>query len=217
MYVGLKMLKDFYRCTPDTLVKDAQKQMEASKQWMLLVLEGDRVVGYVRKEDILAALPSMMTSLSKHEINYLMSRLTVSKLVRKDIVSVPPELEIEAAAHLMWEKNLAGLAVMDHDGRLLGYINRNVMLEVFVEEMGYDRGGSRIVFEVQDRAGVLKEVSTIIADMGFSIISTGTYFHKDLRLVVIRVDSPDPSKIAAELQIRGYKVVSPMDFMHEWQ
>ncbi|MFO7817989.1 MAG: CBS domain-containing protein [Thermodesulfobacteriota bacterium] len=217
MYVGLKMLRDFYSCTADTLVKDAQKQMETHKLWMLLVMEGESVIGYVRKEDILAALPSMMTSLSKHEINYLMSRLKVSKIVRKDIVSVSPELEIEAAAHLMWKENLAGLAVVAYDGRLLGYINRNVMLEVFVEEMGYDRGGSRIVFEVQDRAGVLKEVSGIIADMNFSIISTGTYFHKDMRLVVIRVDTGDPSKIAAELQNRGFKLVSPTDFMHEWQ
>lgn len=217
MYVGLKMLRDFYSCTADTLVKDAQKQMETHKLWMLLVMEGESVIGYVRKEDILAALPSMMTSLSKHEINYLMSRLKVNKIVRKDIVSVSPELEIEAAAHLMWKENLAGLAVVAYDGRLLGYINRNVMLEVFVEEMGYDRGGSRIVFEVQDRAGVLKEVSGIIADMNFSIISTGTYFHKDMRLVVIRVDTGDPSKIAAELQNRGFKLVSPTDFMHEWQ
>jgi acetoin utilization protein AcuB len=117
----------------------------------------------------------------------------------------------------MWKNNLAGLAVVDHQGRLLGYINRNVMLQVFVEEMGYDRGGSRIVFEVQDRAGVLKEVSGLIADLGFSIISTGTYFHKDRRLVVIRVDTEDPSIIAASMQDKGYQLVSPSDFMDEWQ
>lgn len=217
MYVGLKMLKDFYRCSPDTLVKDAQKQMEDHNLWMLLVMEGEKILGYIRKEDIMAALPSMMTSLSRHEVNYLMSRLKVNKLVRKDILSVSPELEIEAAAHLMWKNNLAGLAVVDHQGRLLGYINRNVMLQVFVEEMGYDRGGSRIVFEVQDRAGVLKEVSGLIADLGFSIISTGTYFHKDRRLVVIRVDTEDPSIIAASMQDKGYQLVSPSDFMDEWQ
>ena len=217
MYVGLKMLKDFYRCSPDTLVKDAQKQMEDHNLWMLLVMEGEKILGYIRKEDIMAALPSMMTSLSRHEVNYLMSRLKVNKLVRKDILPVSPELEIEATAHLMGKNNLAGLAVVEHQESLLGYINRNVMLQVFVEEMGYDRGGSRIVFEVQDRAGVLKEVSGLIADLGFSIISTGTYFHKDRRLVVIRVDTEDPSIIAASMQDKGYQLVSPSDFMDEWQ
>ncbi len=39
MYVGLKMLRDFVKVTPDTLVKDAQKQLEDSKLWMLLVVD----------------------------------------------------------------------------------------------------------------------------------------------------------------------------------
>ena len=31
MYVGLKMLRDFVTVTPQTLVKDAQKQLDDSK------------------------------------------------------------------------------------------------------------------------------------------------------------------------------------------
>lgn len=216
MYVGLKMLKNFYTATPKTLVKDVQKKMEEQDLWMVLVVEDKRVLGYVRKEDILASLPSMMTSLDKHELSYLMSRLTVDKLIRRDILSVSPETEIEAAAYTMWKKNVAGLAVMDHGGMLLGYINRTVMLEVLVEELGYQKGGSRIVFETEERPGVLREVSGLIADFGVSIISTGTFDHNERRLVVVRVATDDPSRIAAAMQERGYKVVGPMDFMHEW-
>ena len=183
---------------------------------MVLVVDGGQVVGYVRKEDILASLPSMMTSLDKHEINYLMSKLTMDKLLRKDILSVSPETEIEAAAYTMWKKNVAGLAVMDYGGKLLGYINRTVMLEVLVEELGFQKGGSRIVIETPERSGVLREVSGLIADMGLNIISTGTFFHQERRLVVIRVATEDPSRVAAVLQEKGYKVVGPMDFMHEW-
>ncbi len=97
MYVGLKMLRDFVKVTPQTLVKDAQKQLEDSKLWMLLVVDDEgKLVGYVRKEDISAALPSIMTSLEKHELNYLMSKLTVEKIYRTDIKTVTPETEIEA-------------------------------------------------------------------------------------------------------------------------
>ncbi len=216
MYVGLKMLKNFYTAEPKTLVKDAQKRMDEQDLGLVLVMEEGRVIGYVRKEDILASLPSMMTSLDKHEIGYLMSKLTVDKLLRKDILSVSPETEIEAAAYTMWKKNVAGLAVMDHGGKLLGYINRTVMLEVLVEELGYQQGGSRIVIETPERSGVLREVSGLIADMGLSIISTGTFYHKDRRLVVVRVATDDPSKVAAALQERNYQVVGPMDFMDEW-
>lgn len=217
MFVGLKMLKNFISMPPDALAEDAQRVMDEQQLWMLFVVRDGKLAGYVRPEDINAAMPSLMTGLDKHEINYLLSKLTVGRIMRKDIVTVTPETEIEAAAMLMHAKNLAGLAVVNADGDLIGYINRTIMLEVLAEEMGYGQGGSRIVFEVVDRPGVLKEVAGIIDALGYSIISTGTFTHADRRMVVIRVDTPNPSSIAAALQKAGYDVVGPEDFKHEWQ
>ncbi len=216
MFVGLKMLKNFIAMPPDALAEDALKLMEDQESQMLFVLKGGRLAGYVRLEDIKAAMPSLMTGLDKHEINYLLSKLTVGRIMRTDITSVTPETEIEAAAVLMHDKNLAGLAVLDQNRDLTGYINRTVMLEVLAEEMGYGKGGSRIVFEVEDRPGVLKETAGIIDALGYSIISTGTFTHGSRRMVVIRVDTPNPSSIAAALQKAGYDVVGPEDFKHEW-
>jgi len=216
MYVGLKMLRHFATVTPKTLVKDAGKLLDEEKLWMLLAMDGERLVGYVRKEDITAALPSIMTTLEKHELNYLLSKLTIDKILRKDIVTVGPEMEIEAAAKLMYDKNLAGLAVVDSRGKLVGYINRSVMLEVLVEVMGLNQGGSRIVFEVEDRPGVILEVSGIIAKRGVSIISTATFFHGKRRMVVLRVATDDASQIAADLQDAGYNLVTAWDFVEEW-
>lgn len=217
MYVGLKMLRDFVKVTPQTLVKDAQKMLDTSTLWMLLVVnEAGKLVGYVRKEDISAAMPSLMTSLEKHELNYLMSKLTVEKIYRTDIKTVSPETEIEGAADMMYEMNLAGLAVVDAQGELIGYINRNVMLDVLAEEMGYREGGSRLTLEVEDRSGVLYEVAGVIANMKISIISTGTFFYNGRRIVVVRIDTDDPSAVAVALQDRGYKLVSPDDFKGEW-
>jgi acetoin utilization protein AcuB len=217
MYVGLKMLRDFVKVTPQTLVKDAQKMLDTSTLWMLLVVnESGKLVGYVRKEDISAALPSIMTSLEKHELNYLMSKLTVEKIYRTDIKTVRPETEIEGAADMMYEMNLAGLAVVDDAGELIGYINRNVMLDVLAEEMGYREGGSRLTLEVEDRSGVLYEVAGVIANMKISIISTGTFFYNGRRIVVVRIDTEDPSPVAAALRERGYKLVAPDDFKGEW-
>lgn len=217
MYVGLKMLRDFVKVTPDTLVKDAQKQLEDSKLWMLLVVdESGKLLGYVRKEDLSAALPSIVTSLEKHEISYLMSKLTVDKIYRTDIKTVTPEAEIEGAADMMYEMNLAGLAVVDDNKELIGYINRNVMLDVLSEEMGYREGGSRLTIEVEDRSGVLYEVAGVIANMKMSIISTGTFFFNGRRVVVVRIDTEDSSAVEAALKERGYKLVTAADFTSAW-
>lgn len=219
MYVGLKMLKrgSFPTGTREMPVAEAEKIMLQNRLWMLLVVEGDQLVGYVRKEDVKAALPSMATSLDKHELNYLLSKLKLEKILRKDTPFVLPETEIEEAAHKMHSEDLAGMAVVDKDNKLLGYISRSVMLEVLVEEMGLPQGGSRIVFEVVDRPGVIHEVSGIIKAMGISIIATGTFFHNDRRMVVFRVQSEDPGPIIKALTEVGYAMVGPEDFAGEWR
>ncbi|MBU1001014.1 MAG: CBS and ACT domain-containing protein [Proteobacteria bacterium] len=217
MYVGLKMLTDFVTITPETLVSDADKLMEKEQLWMLLVKQGDKLAGYVRKEDVRKAMPSDATTLERHELNYLLSKLKIDKIMRTDLTTVSPETEIEEAAELMYRKNLAGLAVVDVKNNLLGFINRNVMLDVLVEEMGLRQGGSRIVFEVEDRTGVIYEVSGIIKAMGVSIISTGTFFHNGTRIVVFRVQADDPTPIAKAISDRGYKLVGPDTFKENWK
>lgn len=217
MYVGLKMLKDFVTVTPDTLVKDADKILEDNQLWMLLVKEGDELVGYVTKEDVRAALPSVINSLDKHELSYLLSKITVREVVRKSITTIPPETEIEAAADLMFEMNLSGLAVVDENKKLIGYINRNKMLELLVEEMGLKQGGSRIVVDVEERTGVLYEMAGIISNMKYSITSTGVFHYKNRRMVVVRVATEDARPIVDAIRERGYKVVGPEDFMDEWK
>ena len=217
MYVGLKMLKDFVTVTPKTPVAKVQDLLDKQALGMLLVTEGDKAVGYVRKADVSAALPSVMSTLEKHEALYLLSRLTVDKIMHRDIVSVPPEMEIEAAAEMMYQKKLAGLAVLDASGKLVGYINRTVMLDFLVEEMGFRQGGARLFFEVEDRRGVLHDIAGVIKDQGVSIISTATFPLGGKRQLVIRLATDDPSAIVAELETHGYRMNTPADFASEWE
>ncbi len=219
MYVGLKMLKlgQFPTVTPDSLVIEAEKLMERNRLWMILVVDDGRLVGFVNREDTAEALPSRATSLSRHEINYLLTKLKVKEIMKKDVNIVPPHMEIEECADLMDRENLAGVAVVDRKQKLLGYINRTVMLEVLVEEMGLRLGGSRIAFEVEDRTGVIHEVSGIIARLGMSIISTSTFFHNSRRLVVFRIMTADPAPVVKELEAVGYRMVGPETFEADWR
>ena len=216
MFVGLKMLKGFHPVTPQTPLSEAKKILEKEEYWMLLVTEGEKLVGYVRHEDLSAALPSMLTTLERHEALYLISKLTVDMVMRKDITTVPPDMEIEQAAQIMHDKNLAGLAVLSEKGRLIGYITRTVMLEVLVEEMGLALGGSRLVFEVQDKPGVIREVAEVIDSKAGSILSASTFSHKNRRMLVIRIDAKDDSAVRQGLEEKGYTMESAKDFSPEW-
>jgi acetoin utilization protein AcuB len=217
MYVGLKMLKDFATVSPDTLVKDARKLFEEDQLWVLLVVKDGKLIGYVNRGDTNPALPSVVTSIEKQEIRQVMDKLTIADVAHADMGSVTPETEVEAAADMMNEMNLSGLAVMNENDEPIGYINRSVMLEILVEEMGYREGGSRITIETEDKFGILYEVAGIIANMKYSIISTSTFFHGNRRLIVVRVATEDTTEIEAFLKERGYNLAGPSDFSDAWK
>jgi acetoin utilization protein AcuB len=216
MYVGLAMHKHVPTITSDTLIIKADRMMEENKLWILLVLEDGVLKGFVAKEDIRAALPSGATTFSKHELNYLLSRQTVKELVRGDMPTVSPDTEIEVAAKIMHDRDLAGLAVVDAGGRLQGYISRSSMLSVLVEEMGLELGGHRLAIEVEDRKGIMAEISRLFFDLGVNILSTSTFYRDNQRLLVFRILAEDIDVVRKEVTDKGYRIVGPERFAQEW-
>ncbi len=216
MYVGLKMITDLVFVAKDALITEANDLMEKHRLWMLPVVEGEKLLGYLQKEDVRTALPSPATTLSKYELPEIMSHITVEDFVLKDIITVTPEMEIESAAEIMAKHNLPGLAVVSPSGKLVGYINRSVMLDVLVEEMGLHRGGSRFAIEFEDRPGVMAEVSGLIADMGLNFVSAASFCHDNIYILVFRVQTADLNPILEELKKRGYGIVGPEQFADQW-
>lgn len=217
MYVGLAMHKHIPTITSDTMILKADRMMEENRLWILLVVEEGALKGYVAKEDVRAALPSAATTFSKHELNYLLSKMTVKDLVRTNIPTVSPDTDIEVAAQIMNEQDLAGLPVVDTDGQLKGYISRGSMLAVLVEEMGLAQGGNRIVIEAEDRKGLMAEICRLFFDMDVNILSTSIFFRNNRRLLVFRIVAGDIDTVLRIVREKGYKLVGPEFFAHEWR
>ena len=217
MYVGLRMKMDVVTVTSQALLTDAHNLMEENRLWMLPVVDDGRLVGYVQKEDVRAALPSPATLLSRHELPTVLSKVTIEDLIQKDVITVTPETDIETAAEIMAREEIPGLAVVDSENRLLGYINRSIMLEVLVEEMGLHRGGNRFAIAFEDRPGVMAEVAKIISDMGMNFVSAASFYRNDTCILVFRVQADDLTPIFTVLKSRGYNVVGPDYFAKEWR
>jgi acetoin utilization protein AcuB len=216
MYVGLKMITDLVYVNRDSLITDANDLMEKHRLWMLPVVDNEKLLGYIQKEDVHTALPSPATTLSKYELPEIMSHITVEDFIRKDVITVTPEMEIESAAEIMAKNNLPGLAVVSTAGKLIGYINRSVMLDVLVEEMGLHRGGSRFAIEFEDRPGVMAEVSGLISDMGLNFVSAASFCHDNTYILVFRVQTANLNPILEELKKRDYGIVGPEQFADQW-
>jgi acetoin utilization protein AcuB len=213
MFVGLRMSRNTPVCGPDDGLDKAIQVMREKKVRQLFVAEGDQVVGVLSRIDLQHVLPSTATTLSVNEMNYQLSRLKVRDYMTHKVVSVAPDATIEEAARLMHDSDVSGLPVVK-GGRLVGVINRTMMLAVFIEEMGLQVESSRITLELDDTPGQILSISQIIRDLGLNIVSVATFFPEptNKRLVVFRVKTNDPKPIEAALRAAHYKIVTAADF-----
>jgi acetoin utilization protein AcuB len=213
MFVGLRMSRTVPVCAPEDGLDKAVQVMREKKVRQLFVTEGERVVGVLSRIDLQHVLPSTATTLAVNEMNYQLSRLKVKDYMTRTVVSVAQDATIEEAARLMHDRDVSGLPVLK-DGRLVGQINRTMMLAAFLEEMGLQVDSSRITLELDDTPGQILNITQIIKDLGLNIVSIATFFPEptNKRLVVFRVKTTDPKPVEAALKAAGYKIVTAADF-----
>ncbi|HUG37478.1 MAG TPA: CBS domain-containing protein [Candidatus Limnocylindrales bacterium] len=117
---------------PETPMLEARQRMLTERIRHLLVVEGDEFVGIVTDRDIRLNLPSQATSLSVWEMNYLLSRLTVGKVMTRSVIKVGPDRDAREAARLMIEHKIGALPVLD-GGRVIGIVTESDFLRAFLE------------------------------------------------------------------------------------
>ena len=120
----------------DTPVFDARQTMLKERIRHLLVTNAGRLVGIVTDRDIRLNLPSQATSLSVWEVNYLLAKLTVDKVMTKSVIIVGPDKDAADAARLMLEHKIGALPVLEGD-HLLGIITETDVLRAFARTQRY--------------------------------------------------------------------------------
>ena len=108
------MTKDPITCTPDMSIQDASDLMAREHVHRLPVLDKNgKLVGVISEKDILKAAPSPASTLSAYETNYLLSKLTVKKIMSRNPVTVTKDTTVEDAATMMVDQDLSCLPVLE--------------------------------------------------------------------------------------------------------
>jgi acetoin utilization protein AcuB len=71
--------------------------MGAHRVKHLPVVDKEKLVGIVTNNVLDKAGPSELTTFSKHELNYLLDRLTVKEIMRKDPMNISPGTNVKEA------------------------------------------------------------------------------------------------------------------------
>ena len=208
MLVHERMSKHPITITEDTPINRALKLMRDEKVRRLPVLnKKGELVGIVSEKDLLYAAPSPATSLSIHEIHYLISKITVDEVMTRDVITVSEYTPLEEAARIMADNKIGGLPVL-RDGKLVGIITESDLFKIFTEILGARDMGVRLSMLVPEQPGVLADITRAIADLGGNIISLGTFLGEDPtnRLITIKVAGVPKNKLVAKMKALALEV-----------
>ncbi|HMN60799.1 MAG TPA: CBS domain-containing protein [Anaerolinea sp.] len=173
MLVGERMTHPVLTITPDVPVQDALVRMRKDKVRRYPVTDKrGKLVGIVTDSDLLNASPSEATTLSVWEINSLLAKITVERVMARQVITVTEDATIEEAARIMADKKVGGLPVINND-RLVGIITETDLFNVFLEMLGARTTGVRVTVEVPDSPGKLHELTGAIKNLGGNINGLG--------------------------------------------
>jgi CBS domain-containing protein len=108
---------------PSAPVQEAAALLRTPGVRSVLVVDGDRLVGYVTAAALIAAIAD------RRDIG----ALSVGEIADGDVITIEPEAPLEHALHLMAEHNLERIAVVD-GGRFVGVLPREPVLRRLAED-----------------------------------------------------------------------------------
>jgi acetoin utilization protein AcuB len=188
MQVGERMSHPIISVAPDMPVHDALDMFKRERIRRAPVVKNGKLVGIVSEKDLLNASPSPATSLSIWEMNYLLSKITVSDVMTKKVLTVDEDTPIEETARIMADNKIGGVPVM-RDGHVVGIITETDLFKIFLEFMGAREKGVRITALLDEKPGQLAKITKAISEAGGNFIAFGQFYGEDPsnRIVTFKV------------------------------
>ncbi|HUL29195.1 MAG TPA: CBS and ACT domain-containing protein [Thermodesulfobacteriota bacterium] len=192
----------------ETLVLDAQKVMKENSIRRLPVVDKGKLVGMVTKHDLLEASPSPATSLSVFELNYLLAKMKVKEIMKKNPVTITPDTPFEEALRLGQEKKIGSFPVVDK-GKLVGITTESDIIRFVTRVLGIKEEGSRITIEgLGGKFGDLEKIVSIANQhhtIILSMMSLPRPENKDW-MIVLRLKTNEPDPIVKDFKKAGFNV-----------
>ncbi len=197
--------------TPDTLLMDAKKLMATNNIRRLPVVDKKgRLVGLLTRHLIIEAMPSGATTLSVHELHYLLEKLTVGEVMQKDPITVAPDDLVQNVILLGHQKGIGAFPVIEN-GKLIGIVTESEIFNAVMSLIAPREGTCLIVLErveLSKEVGATSRIASVIEKRGVPVEAIFTVPHRTKagNRVYIRARTPHPGNLQADLDAAGFKV-----------
>jgi len=202
MLIRERMSKPVITIHPDLPMQDALNLMRKEHIRRLPVVNKlGRLVGIVSEGELLHASPSDATSLSFYEVNYLLSKITVNEVMRKNVITVAEDTPLEEAARIMADNKIGGLPVV-RDNEVVGIITETDLFKIFLELLGAREPGIRVAALVPNVPDELNKLTQAISKIGGNILSFGTFLgnSSENREVTFKVEGVDEQALKKSIE-----------------
>ena len=195
----------------DTSIAEAFRLMKDHNIRRLPVLEKEKVVGIITLTDLHQATPSTATTLSVHELNYLLAKTKIKDILPKKqkVITVTSDNHIETAAKITRVNKICGWPVVDNE-KLVGIVTETDIFDALIDILGVKRAHSRIDLLVRERPGTLAEIISLVAEAGINILNTVVYYEekKDRYRIILRLESLENDELIKKITAKGYEIES---------
>ena len=206
MLVSEYMTPDPISVKEDSSILETAELMKKHQVRRFPVLRDEALIGIVTDRDLRSAAPSQVISFDTQErelmpeLHSLLAGITVKEVMSREVITIQPEQTIVAAAQLMLKHRMSGIPVTDAAGQLLGILTETDIFKVLVDLSGVSSGRTTFAFQLEDRAGSIKEVADVVREHGglvASILTSHTLAAPGWRRVYIRVGELSSEELRA--------------------
>lgn len=208
MFVSDVMTTNVVTISGDTSLADAHRIIDAHRVRRLPVVDKGKLVGIVSRDTLERSGPSQLTTFSMHEASYLLTKITVREVMKREVLTVAPDTTVEEAVALAQSRKVGALVAVE-SGRVVGIVTTNdIFYKVVNPLLGIDRPGIR--FSVHKWQGIadLTRMLNIMAEFRSDIVNVYARTAADggENEVLIQLATADPVGLIDALKKGGFEV-----------
>jgi acetoin utilization protein AcuB len=211
MYVGWYMKTNLITVTPETSLFKAREILDSHRISHLPVTDGKaHLVGLLTDRDLKEAWASPATTLSVHELTYVLQKLSVGNVMIKDVITATPDMPMERAALTLHDNKIGALPVLK-DGKLVGIITTTDLMEVLLTAVGLTTDSRRFSLLATDRIGLIADIGRLMQQAGInirSILVAPLEGHEEIWQIMLRVGTSSYPVAVKVLEDANYKVLT---------
>lgn len=198
MQVSMWMTEAPYCVSADERLETVANAMERGRFRQVPIVDADgKLVGIVTERD-----------LREHK-GYL-DVTKVSAAMTEPAIAVAPDDPIEHAAHVLLERKIGGLPVIDAERRVVGIVTTSDVLRGTLDSMGAGAGAVRLALQFDTPQRSFAEAVRALEAAGVIVLSLGTSAgpRGESRRFYVRVPAACAERAAAALRAAGLSAPS---------